>query len=154
LLIAMSVGAVRADEFQSDYRHEHFFLVWNDAKEPPTFTLGSKQFGKYPDTLSYQVIDADSRMLAEGEVPLNSRQKITGLSPSPKYLVAADPGYNGVTIETAQPYGIVGSRQHPLGLNRPMGCLFLYVPAGCDRFGIARRGRLGEGASTRRWGRE
>ncbi|NOZ21610.1 MAG: hypothetical protein GXP25_11060 [Planctomycetes bacterium] len=130
----------RADEkpaaFKSFFRHEHFFLVWNDQKKSPTFTLITKRFGKYHDGLSYQVIDAESNVLAEGQIPYNSKRNIAPLPFSPKYLIAADPGYNGMTMQTDRPYGIVGSKQHPLGLNHPTGRLFLYVPAGCTEFTI------------------
>ncbi|MEW6357175.1 MAG: hypothetical protein AB1696_12675 [Planctomycetota bacterium] len=122
--------------FESVFRHEHFFLVWNDGKESPKFTLVSKQFGKYPDGLTYQVIDAESKVLAEGQIPYDAKRDVSQLPLSPKYLVAADPGMNGMTLATDRPYGIVGGKLHPLGLNHPIGRLFLYVPADCAEFTI------------------
>ena len=117
-------------------RHGHMFLIWNEAGEAPKITLTSAVFGKYTDGLEYKVIGAEGKALASGEVDAGGRAEIAGLPSSPRYLVTAEPGMNGVQITVDRPYGMVVGPTHPLGPNVPTGRLYFYVPPGCKAFNL------------------
>jgi len=118
------------------YRHNHFFLVWNESGTSPRVSLQGVKYGKYTDGLQYRMVNADSRVLKKGEVGAGERVEVSDLPPSARYLVAADPGYNGVVFAVDRPYGIVARQSYPLGLNHPSGCLYFYVPPACRSFRV------------------
>jgi hypothetical protein len=138
LLATASSGQERAFSNKM-FRHTHFFLIWNETNASPRITLESLIVGKYADGLEYKVISAESKPLAADELRPGAKVEITNLPPGPRYLLMAEPGYNGVVLSVDRPYGIVASREHPLGLNVPGGYLYFYVPPKCENFRVVAR---------------
>lgn len=134
--LAAAAGPNPPHDFYSMYRHGHYFLVWNSTDESPNIELKCVGIGRYTDVLSYQVIDADSRPLVEEQMARDTSCRMGRLPLSRLYLVQADPGLNGVLFSVDRPYGIVASERRRLGLNKPRGRLFFYVPPTCGRFRI------------------
>ena len=122
--------------FDALLRHGHYFLIWNTLNQAPSPVLTCVGVGRYTMSLRYQVIDANSRVLTEGLLPPGQTKRIEGLPLSPLYLVYGDPEYNGFRFQVDRPYGIVADARRRLGLNRPRGTLFFYVPSKCERFRV------------------
>ena len=138
LLAAVLLGAQApdTDAFRAIYRHGHYFLIWGSGRSSPQVTLRCVGFYTYPAALEYQVIDSRSRVLVSDQIARGASTELKDLSVSPLYLVYANPGLNGVDFAVDRPYGIVADSTRPLGLNRPSGRLFFYVPIGCSRFRV------------------
>ena len=136
LITAAGPQPERTDEFASVYRHRHYFLVWNAKGTSPRIKLASKGYYVYADPLRYQIIDANSRALTDEHIQRDTKAEVSDLPVSPLYLVFANPGYNGVRFRVDRPYGIVADRTHRLGLNRPRGRVYFYVPPTCERFRV------------------
>ena len=141
VVIALAAGMCecRAEEkpFSSrGLRHGHMFLVWNEAGGAPKITLSSLLFAKYTDGLEYKMIGADSKVLTSGEMDAGGKVEINNLPESPRYLVLAEPGMNGVLLDADRPWGLVVGPTHPIGPNVPSGRLYFYVPPGCKAFAL------------------
>ena len=52
------------------------------------------------------------------------------------YLVYANPMINGVRFGVNRPYAILANAHHRLGLNKPRGRLYFYVPVTCEKFRV------------------
>ena len=138
LLAAAAAGAQdsRTDSFKSIYRHGHYFLIWGSGRSSPRIKLRCVGFYIYPAALEYQVIDSRSHVLVSDQIARGTSTELKGLPLSRLYLVYANPGLNGVDFGVDRPYGIVADTTRPLGLNKPQGRLFFYVPTGCNRFRV------------------
>jgi len=117
-------------------RHGHAFLVWNEQNGPPRIVLTSVLFGKYTNGLEYQVISAEGKPLTSGELDPGGKTEVADLPVSPRYLVMAEPGYNGVVLSVDRPYGMVARRTRSLQPNAPTGFLYFYVPPECKKFDL------------------
>jgi hypothetical protein len=141
VVIALAAGMweCRAEEkpFSSrGLRHGHMFLIWNEAGGAPKITLTSLLFAKYTDGLEFKVISADGKVLTSNEVDAGKKAEISSLPSSPRYLVLAEPGMNGVRLEVDRPWGLVVGPTRPIGPNAPSGRLYFYVPPECKEFKI------------------
>jgi len=140
MLLVASAGLRGADikpcAFHAMYRHGHYFLIWRAGPSSPHVKLDAVGVGRYTDPLRYQVIDARSRVLATDQLPRDSSVELGDLPESDLYLVYANPGLNGVRVAVDRPYGIVADPKRRLGLNRPKGELFFYVPPACTAFRV------------------
>ena len=131
-----AAAAEDAPGFESLLRHGHYFLVWNAQDRSPTIELKSVGVGRYTDGLVYQVIDARSRVLVGDRIGRDECVTVSKLASSRLYLVFVEPRYNGVRVAVDRPYGIVADAKHRLGLNRPTGRVFFYVPPACAKFRV------------------
>ena len=115
-------------------RHEHFFVVVNEGGGAPAFWLRSKPVFTYADGVRVEVYDdrGGVRLRTHFSVGGELTREIPG-PPAPFYLVAADPGMNGILFDADRPWGIVASAAHGLGSSGPVPPLFLYVPAECEK---------------------
>ena len=137
LLAASAIGAEpKSDEFDAVFRHRHYFLVWNAEATAPTIKLACVGYYRYGVSLQYKIIDADSRVLAEDRVAPGDSVQAADLACSKLYLVYANPMVNGVRFGVDRPYGILANGQHRLGLNKPRGRLYFYVPPACEKFRV------------------
>ena len=109
-------------------------LLVNAAGTAPSVSLQSRTFFTYSDVVQYQVIDDRDAVRLEGVLPVHERlTKAVPGAAAPLYLIAANPGMNGVAFDADQPWGVVAGNQG-LGSNGPVPPLFLYVPPECEQF--------------------
>jgi hypothetical protein len=114
------------------FRHLHFFVVINDAPRPPQVQFETKQYYVYTDPLRVSVYAEQGDRLLRTSVPVGT--KLDRVLPEPVqkfYLIEADPGMNGAIFNSDRPWGVVGSANHPMGVNGPGPQLYFYVPSDC-----------------------
>lgn len=118
-------------------RHEHYFVVVNDAELAPTITARSKSYFRYAEGLALQVIDDEAEVRLETLLPVGAdlTEQVPGAL-APYYLVIAEPGYNGVIFDADRPWGIVAAGRWGLGTNGAVPQMYLYVPPECESFKV------------------
>jgi len=139
LLIAAlaATSLLAADSPPLVVRHQHFFVVVNDAGGAPKLSVKSKGFFTYPHGLALQVIDDRSAVRFQTRLALGAElsRGIPGPS-APRYLVIADPEMNGVIFGVDRPWGIVASASHGMGSSGAVPQMFVYIPPECERFTV------------------
>lgn len=118
-------------------RHAHYFVIVNDADGLPSIKVQSRAYYTYPDDLEVQVIDDQSRVIAERIVAMGGSMELTVPGPPvPLYLAMASPGMNGVIFDCDRPWGIVAAGSYGLGSSGKAPPLHLYVPPECEQLAI------------------
>lgn len=121
------------------FRHLHFFVIVSDLPQPPRVQLETKQYYVYADPLRLNVYAETGERLWNELVPVGGTfQRQLPAGPRTDglgfYLLEADPGMNGATFSSDQPWAVLGSPNHQMGVNGPGPQLFFYVPPECAEF--------------------
>lgn len=116
------------------FRHLHFFVIVSNPQAPPQIRLHTKQFFNYADVLLLTVYEERGQKLLSASIPMG--EKFERALPCPSsacsfYIVQADPGMNGATFECDNPWAVLGSIQHRIGVNGPGPPLYFYLPSEC-----------------------
>lgn len=120
------------------FRHLHFFVVINDLPQPPTLQMTTRQYYVYTDPLRLNVYGEEGARLLQTTVAVGSQLERQLPGPNRQfYLVEADPGMNGATFDCDRPWGVMGSANHPMGVNGSGPTLYFYVPPDCAEFTLA-----------------
>lgn len=123
------------------FRHLHFFVIVSDLPQPPRVMLETKQYYTYSDPLRLSAYAETGERLWNELVPVGETfDRHLPAGPQAEglrfYLLQADPGMNGARFASDQPWAVLGSINHQMGVNGPGPQLFFYVPPDCAEFSL------------------
>lgn len=130
-----SMGPVTAPRLR--YRNPLFVI--GKANEPVTAKISNCRLANYRPGTQWIVVGPDRTLLKEGHMKAGESQEVTFTPPTGGvYLVLAQSGQNSHTVEvlTGQSCGFLASKEHPFTVNGQFGRMYLYVPAGVDKFSL------------------
>ena len=137
-LVSVSILAVvsRASDGPPLLRKRAAVVLDTQAAVSPGMKLTSRRIGSYATPLSYELIDAENRLLSRGILGLDAEREVVVEAATPLCLLQLDSGLNGYTLHVNVPYCFVASKACNLRVNRFAGKLYFYVPHACKRIDI------------------